>query len=179
MPCRVSSRPLWSRLPSRDSGLGLTPFPTRATRVPGCWTTRRGEMATGSNVYVAGSGLLERGYRYAPYLELAERPLSGCPMQGRATWSRTEPLRLPATPRRIGPLAPEARAHCRATKAKSAHTRAASRMAVAGSRIMLGPRRWREAEPDCPASHQRHAGPRPLCERECGRRREPSWSASL
>jgi hypothetical protein len=86
-------------------------------------------------------------------------PGPACVIEGSTAGRTAKPLRLPAALAGLKrPRAPEARGrHGRAAKAKSAHTRAASRMAVAGSRIMFGSRRWRGAEPDCPASRQRRA----------------------
>jgi hypothetical protein len=77
-------------------------------------------------------------------------------VEGATVGRAAEPLRLPPLTRLEWLAAPKTGgSHGRAAKAQSAHTRAASRMTVAGSRIMLGPRRWREEEPDCPASRQR------------------------
>jgi hypothetical protein len=167
-----SSWPFSSRLPSCSAGLGSTPFPTRAPRAPGCQTTRRGEMAPRTNVNVAGSVILERGHRDATGLKLAERPYPGCPVQRRATRSGTEALRLAAAHAPLeGLAAPEAPDHGRATKAQSAHTRAASRITVAGSRIMFGSGRWL-GRSLLPRLSPTSRAPRPLCGCQCGRRPE-------
>jgi hypothetical protein len=112
---------------------------------------RGDELPIRSNAALVLEGVPKVGAAQVPALNRpchvgASRLVEGTTM-GRAA----ETLGLPTLARLERLDAPEARGgHGRTTSTQSAHTRAANRTTVAGSRIMLGSRRWRGAEPDCP-----------------------------
>jgi hypothetical protein len=127
-------------------------------------------------VYAATGGVLKLIDGEAPGLDLRQRPQARSGMEGGPASVTTEALRASAGKPLLERLpAPEARAHGRAAKAQSAQTRAPSRTAVAGSRIMLGSRRWRGAEPDGPRLSPTSRGPRRLYGCRCGRKPELWW----
>jgi hypothetical protein len=161
----------------RGSGF-LTPFLALGARLRrGNLGSLRADLAIRSSAALVLSEAAKVGAAQVPALNRPRDVRASGFVESPAAGSGMEALRAAAAHARLERLAaPEAQGgHGRAAKAQSAHTRAASRMTVAGSRIMLGPRRWREAEPDCPASRQRRAGPRRPSERQCGQKRGRWW----